>query len=162
MISLIRDWVISLCASALFCAFLNEITPVGKVKKVQQTVCAIVMAIAFFKPLLNLNYESYGISLAKYESAALSITQNAEKISNSLSRKYIEEQTEAYILDKAQTLGCEIAGADVQLRWSDRGVWYPVSAEIFCAYDSRLSSSVQANLGIAEENLKWSGNETCS
>jgi len=159
MMTVIRDWIISLTSSAILCAVLSEITPEGKVKTVQRTVCGIVMAVAFFSPLLNLHYDSFSINLAEYEKAASSITSDAEKITDTLSRKYIEDESAAYILDKAQTYGCDASGADVEVRWSSRGVWYPVSAEIFASYNSRLASSVAANLGIAEDNIKWSGNE---
>lgn len=159
MLETIREWILSLTASALFCAVLSEITPEGKVKTVQRTVCGIVMAVSLFSPLLRMDFESYGISLARYKKAAQSITGEAEKISDSLSRKYIEEECAAYILDKAQSFGCAVSGAEVEVKWSSEGVWYPVSASIGCEYDSRLAASVEANLGIAEENLKWSGNE---
>ena len=159
MMNVIRDWVITLASSAILCAVLSEITPEGKVKTIQRIVCAIVMAAAFFSPLLNLRYEGYAVNLAEYEKAAALISSDAEKIADTLSRKYIEEECVAYILDKAQTFGCDASGAEVEVRWSGRGVWYPVSAEIFASYNSRLASSVSANLGIAEENIKWSGNE---
>ena len=159
MLTLIRDWIISLASSALLCAVLTEITPEGKVKTVQRTVCGIVMAVAFFSPLLNLQYESGSVDLAAYEKAAAAISADGEKIADTLSRKYIEQECAAYILDKAQTFGCDASGAEVQVRWSSHGVWYPVSAEIYASYNSRLASSVSANLGIAEENIKWSGNE---
>ncbi|MBR4954219.1 MAG: hypothetical protein IKV47_03720 [Oscillospiraceae bacterium] len=159
MMTVIRDWIISLASSALLCAVLTEITPEGKVKTVQRTVCGIVMAVAFFSPLLNLRYESCSVELASYEKAAAAINADGEKIADTLSRKYIEQECAAYILDKAQTFGCDASGAEVQVRWSSRGVWYPVSAEIYASYNSRLASSVSANLGIAEENIKWSGNE---
>ena len=159
MLTLIRDWIISLASSALLCAVLTEITPEGKVKTVQRTVCGIVMAAAFFSPLLNMPYESGSIDIAAYEKAAAAISDDGQKIADTLSRKYIEQECAAYILDKAQTFGCDASGAEVQVRWSSRGVWYPVSAEIYASYNSRLASSVSANLGIAEENIKWSGNE---
>lgn len=159
MLEAVRSWIMSLAACALFCALLGEVTPEGKVKSVQRAVSAIVMSAALFSPLARLDMEGYGISLAKYEQAAESITENAEKISDSLSRKYIEKECAAYILDKAQSFGCAVSGAEVEVKWSSEGVWYPVSASIGCEYDSRLAASVEANLGIAEENLKWSGNE---
>ena len=74
-----------------------------------------------------------------------------------VTRKVIEESYEAYILDKGENLGVEITSADVSVRWSDEGYWYPVKAEIEAEQKSaELTDAISRELGIETENIYWS------
>ncbi|MGN1002104.1 MAG: hypothetical protein ACI4PC_04980 [Oscillospiraceae bacterium] len=159
MISLIRSWILGLAGAALFCALATELTPKGMVKNVLTPLCGVVMALALVAPLLDFDFASYSLNLAKYRENAAALTASAEEISDSLSRTIIEENCETYILDKARSLGLTVSGADVTVRWSGDGYWYPVSAEIAGAYSGELSRLLEAELGIGGENQIWSGNE---
>lgn len=159
MVSLIRTWILGLAGAAVFCALATELTPKGMVKNVLGPVCGIVMALALLSPLLSIDFESYSLNLAKYRENAAALTASAEEISDSLSRTIIEEECESYILDKALSLGLALDGADVTVRWSGEGHWYPVSAEMAGEYSRELSGLIEAELGISAENQIWSGNE---
>jgi hypothetical protein len=154
--TLLRQWVLGVAGAAVFCAMAQELTPKGRVKSVQRLLCGIVMALALVRPLLELDFESYSISLAEYRRDTAELSTRAEEISDSLSRTLIQEKCAAYILDKAAQLGLKVTSAEVELHWSGEGVWYPTAAEISGEYDERLSRLIETELGISRDRQKWS------
>lgn len=159
MVTLIRSWVLGLAGASIFCAIAVELTPRGMVKNVLLPVCGAVMAMALFAPLLSFDFESYSLSMAKYRENAEALTAAAEEISDSLSRTIIETECESYILDKARTLGLTVEEADVTVRWSGEGYWYPVETRLKGDYSVELSGLIEAELGIGAEEQFWIGNE---
>lgn len=154
--TLLRQWVLGIAGAAVFCAIALELTPKGRVRSVQRLLCGVVLSLAMLKPLLSIDMQRYSISLAEYRRSGEEIASRAEKISDSLSRTLIQEKCSAYILDKAEQLGLDIAGAQVELHWSEEGVWYPTDAQIDGKYDERLSRIVESELGIDRDRQKWS------
>ena len=155
--TLLRQWVLGVAGAAVFCAVAQELTPKGRVRSVQRLLCGVVMALALVRPLLGLDLERYSISLAEYRRDTAALASRAEEISDSLSRTLIQEKCSAYILDKAAQLGLELSSAEVELRWSDEGVWYPVAARLGGEYDERLSRLIETELGIGGGMQEWSG-----
>ena len=155
MIDAIGKWIMGLAAAALVCALAGALTPEGRVRRAEEFVFSLVMLTALLAPLTGLRLDEYSLSAAEYRIRAQEIAGSAEEISNSLSRAYIEERCRAYILDKAEALGCAVSGASVALRWSAEGFWYPESAEIDAQYDARLAQELEAGLGIAQSAQKW-------
>ena len=156
MIELIRSWILGLVGAAVVCAVATELTPRGPVKSVVRCVCGAVMAAALLAPLLELDYPDYALHLARYRTSAAEVTAEAKEISGALNRRVIEDTLEAYILDKAQTLGAALSGADVTVRWSTEGVWYPVAVELRGQENAALSAWIEAELGIPREEQRWS------
>ena len=155
MMELIRNWILGLVGAAVFCAIATELTPKGPVKSVVRCVCGVVMAAALLAPLVELDFPDYALNLARYRASAAAVTAEAEKISDTLNRRVIEETLEAYILDKAQTMGAALTGADVTVRWSTEGVWYPVAVELGGRENGALSDWIAAELGIPREEQRW-------
>ena len=151
----LRTWILGLAGAALLCAVCTELTPSGSVKTVQRAVCGVVMSLALVSPLLKLDFDGYSLHLASYRKQAEEIAAQGKEITDSLSRTYIQEQCQAYILDKARLSGANVTSASVELRWSGEGVWYPVAAEIEGTYDRALAEKIEEELGIGRENQHW-------
>ena len=156
MIEAIGKWIVGLAAAAMLCAFAREVTPEGRVRRAEGLVLSLVMLTALISPLTGLRLDEYSFGMAKYRDRAQEIAGAAEEISNSLSRTYIEDSCRAYILDKAEAIGCTVSDARVSLRWSSEGFWYPESAAIYGQYDARLARELEAGLGLAQGEQKWS------
>lgn len=155
MMEFIRNWILGLAGAAVFCAVATELTPKGPVKAVLRCVCGVVMAGALLSPLLDFDFPAYSLNLARYRASAAEVEAEAAEISGALNRRVIEEALEAYILDKAQTLGTPLADADVTARWSTEGVWAPVAAELNGRENETLSGWIEAELGIPREAQTW-------
>lgn len=157
MIEFIRSWILGLTGAAAVCAVATLLTPRGPVKGVTRTVCGVVMAAALVSPLIGFDFPAYSLNLAQYRARGDALIGRAEEISGALSRRSIEAELEAYILDKAQTLGAAADAAKVTVAWSTEGYWYPVAAELGGSYDAALSALIEGELGIPREAQTWNG-----
>ena len=157
MIEFIRSWILGLTGAATVCAVATLLTPRGPVKGVTRTLCGVVMAAALLKPLIGFDFPAYSLNLSEYRARGAALTGQAEEISDALNRRSIEAELEAYILDKAQTLGAAVSGAEVTVAWSTEGYWYPVAAEIEGSYDAALSALIEGELGVSREAQTWNG-----
>lgn len=157
MIELIRNWILGLTGAAAVCAVATLLTPRGAVKGVTRMVCGVVMAAALLSPLIAFDFPAYSLHLSEYRARGAALAGRAEEISGALSRRSIEAELEAYILDKAQTLGAAAGAAKVTVEWSTEGYWYPVAAEIDGGYHAALSDLIEGELGVPREAQTWNG-----
>ena len=155
----LRSWLSGMIGAALFCALAEELTPRGPVRRVQKGLCGVVLAASFLLPLLRADLPELPLFLAQNREAAAAAAQGAVAAGEQLSRRSIEAQLAAYILDKARSLGAPADGAAVTVRWSTAGVWYPVAAEIDGPYDEALSDAIEGELGIAKADQTWRRDE---
>ena len=156
----IRNWVFALTAAALLSSICRSVTPSGSVKRVVTLVCGLVTVLALVSPVLELDYGGLAGDLYSLRQYAARSSQELEKTNDNLRRSIIEQECAAYILDKAKALGIENISASVKAKWSEDGYWYPVSAEIQADAPEqlrrRLGVSIEAELGIAEDDQIWS------
>ena len=91
------------------------------------------------------------------------LEERGDAVRDSMSRTVIEQECEAYIMDKAEAMGITVDTVKVRAFWNSEGVWVPESAEIRSACTERerkrLSDVIFADLGIPAEKQEWSGNE---
>lgn len=151
----IREWLLGLTGAAVICAVATELCPRGPVRSVIKLLCALVMGAALLSPLISFDFSAWSLSLAEYREAAAALTERAEEVSAAESRQVIERRLRTYILDKAQSLGTPLTDARAEARWSTRGVWYPVSAELWGPWNAGLSAWLEAELGIPAQAQIW-------
>ena len=163
MISFASEWVRAIAGAALICAAATAITPRGKVKGVLKLVCGIVLIIAMINPLVNHDLPTMSLDISDYRKQADEIIGSAEEKQNNLSRTIIENELEAYILDKAQSLDISLDSVEVLAKWSEEGCWYPyevkLSADITQMEQNLISNSIEAELGVEKERQYWSSDE---
>ena len=160
MIAFFRSWLLGLIGAALVCAITSELTPKGGAKRVENMLCGIVMISALLLPLFRMDFSDYAMELAKSREAAAAVTQSADEISARLNRRSIEAELEAYILDKAQTLGAQVQQVSVTVRWSTEGVWIPTTVAIDGTYHAALARTIEGELGIAAADQSWRTDES--
>ena len=156
MIGFVRTWLLGLVGAAVFCALFSELTPPGPVKRVQRVVCALLLSAALLLPLRQLDLEAFALNAARSREQAAALTGSAEELSQRLNRTYIQAELEAYILDKAHTLGAQLSGAAFTLHWSSDGLWYPTEVRLDGPYHRGLSECIEGELGIPAEKQRWS------
>ena len=163
MISFASEWVRAIAGAALICAAATAITPKGKVKGVLKLVCGIVLIIAMINPLVNQDLPTMSLDISDYRKQADEIIGSAEEKQNNLSRTIIENELEAYILDKAQSLDISLESVEVSAKWGDEGCWYPyevkLSANITQMEQNLISNSIEAELGVEKEKQYWSSDD---
>ena len=152
-----------LCGLSLFCGIALGLMPEGGVKKAASIACTVVLIMTVLLPLSKLDLTAYSVELAKYREMGEELTDRGNEVRDSMSRTVIQQECEAYIMDKAVTLGIEIEEVKVTAFWSSEGVWVSQSVKIRSdcgeADRKRLSDVIFAELGIPAENQEWSGND---
>ena len=159
MAEVLHSWITTVICTAAFCAVAISMMPKGRVLSAVKIICGVVMVFAILKPIADIDFDEYSKQLTKYNDNASELIGSAEDYNDKLNRLYIEEHCEAYILDKAESVGVKLDSVSVSAEWSTEGYWYPVSADIRHALSdelvNRLSTSIEAELGIAKERQAW-------
>ena len=158
MTGLLSDWAAALCGSAAFCAVAWALCPKCRARQVLSLACGCVMLMALLSPMAEVDASSIGKAAARARQAASETVTGAENAANELTRSVIAGECEAYILDRAERLGLAPADADVTLRWSGEGFWYPWSCTVGCPHSDRLAEIIESELGIARDRQSWEAN----
>lgn len=159
MADVLHPWIVSIICTAVLCAVAISLTPKGRVLSALKLVCGLVMVFAIVSPLKQLDFSEYSKYMAKYEDRAAELSSSGNEYGDKMNRTIIEDKCAAYILDKAESYGAELSSVSVAAEWSMDGYWYPISCNIAysCSDDLKesISSSVEAELGIAKERQTW-------
>ena len=159
MSEFLKNWVCALAGAGLICAAAAALSPEGKWRRITSLCCGLVMIIALVSPLKGFDAAEYGRELYKYRAAASEAAGKSEDIQKRLNRSYIEDECEAYILDKAVSSGAKVK-ASITARWDTRGFWYPYEVKLYsdscAAARNELADAIEAGLGIPKERQYWS------
>ncbi len=157
------EWIRAIAGAALICAAATALTPKGKTKNVLKFICGIVLICAMLNPIIKQDFPSMSLEMSKYRSDADDIIASAEEKENKLSRTIIEDELEAYILDKAESLNTQLMSVEVSVKWGDEGCWYPYEVSLSANIPPRermlISNCIEAELGVPEERQYWSAYE---
>lgn len=156
---MIYSGIRQLCAMSLLCGAALTMTPEGGVKRVAEIVCTASLIIAIVSPLKELDMGVYAVESARLHELETQLTSNATAAEERLNRLVIEQEYEAYIMDKASELGIGELEADVEVQWSLDGFWIPygVKLKAGCSNEDKeqLSELIEADLGIPYERQRW-------
>ncbi len=152
-----RQWMIGIFAAALLSAVALAITP--KNKKAVALAGGLIMILAAVKPLAELTYQDIAMQISRYQIKADELRTGIDVGNAEIMALIIQEQTEAYILDKAAELGLEIEVEVTTLEASD-GWPYPVKTRISGQLSEsdiqRLSRIISDELAIEPDRQEWS------
>ena len=149
MTDIFSQWLHAVIYTGIVCSIALMLSPDGRVKNALKILCAVAMCASIVSPLSELDFDAY--------------STQGEQYSKNLNRTIIEDECRAYILDKADETGTELAEVTVTAEWSTDGYWYPHEVRIVSGADenqrAKLSDCIQTQLGISAENQDWSDGE---
>ena len=151
----IRSYMITVMSAAAICTVINKITEKqGAVSAVIKIISGLFLAISVLSPVLNISFEpvwEYFDNIHE-ESSYISDVGIAEV--NTEKEGIIKSTLEAYILDKAKTLGLSI---EVTMELNNEMI--PVGVKIHGSaspYAKRqLEAFIADTLGIPKEDQSW-------
>lgn len=155
MMSALKEWIMGITCVSVLLAAAQCLMPEGTVRKIGNLAGGLLLLLGLAAPITKLDMEGLSLALTKYrvmetDSAALLELENTR-----LLKKVIEEQTAAYILDKAAEIGVECT-AEVSYEYSDTGEAYPVAVTIWGDLtdeeERKLSRIIESDLAILREN----------
>jgi len=153
----IRQYIFSVIAAAIICAVLSQISAAaGKNGGIIKLISGLFLAFTVIHPIADLQIDalsSYTLGITDDARAAISAGENYAR--DSLA-SVIKQETEAYILDKASTLGAEIT---VEIILSSDSPPVPEQACIQGAVSpsakAKLQMLIAEDIGIAKEYQIW-------
>ena len=153
----IREYLISVTAAAVLCGILKSLMgEKGNSAALVRLICGIFLALTVIRPLKELNLTDISLLPSSLMTEARATSGEGVDYTRQTKADLIKEQCEAYILDKAQTLGASI---QVEIRISDDSEPIPVGSMItgnLSPYaKNQLSNALEKDLGIAQEDQKW-------
>ena len=121
-------------------------------------ICGLFLAFTVINPLTNMNFEILETFSGSYtHDAEAAVSVGTEKAEDSL-QEIIKQETETYILDKAQSYGCVL---EVAVTVGQGTVPKPESVTISgqLPKDARrqLEEILETELGISKEYQQWIG-----
>lgn len=159
MTDVFRTWILSLTATALFCSVAMAVVPKGRTAGVLRLVCGIALTLALTAPLLKVDPAEYLAEAASFSQMYREITEAAEEQAESQYRGIIEEESAAYIWDKAERCGIVLTSVSVTAEWDAvTENWLPHTASVSLTAETipaELSAAIAADLGIPVERQEW-------
>lgn len=155
---LLRTWLIGVTAAALVAAMADGLAPEGAVKKIGKLAGGLLMLAAILQPLVKLDYSTLAAELAQLRLETGGYSTALETENERLMKSIIEEQTGAYIQDKAVGIGA-VYTAQVTCQTNQEGALYPASVTIYGELSREqtdtLSALIEGDLAIPAENQHY-------
>lgn len=154
------NWLIGITCAALLAAVARSLMPAGAVRQVGNLICALLLLFAVLKPL-KLNVDLDG-TIGDITSQIQKREQELEKKSGQILKTLIEQESGAYIVDKAAQLGV-VCSAQVSCAFGAGGVWLPARVRIsgqFTPEQRRtMEEMISAELGIEASEQEFTGGD---
>ena len=153
----IKQYIISVTAAAIFCAIikglLNKKDPASAII---QLLSGLLLAYTVIAPWTKINITDISVFYSSISASAEQFVESGTGYVYSETASIIKEKSEAYILDKAASMGLDI---QVEIILGSTDPPLPESAIITGSVSpyakERLQVCFQDDLGIPKENLLW-------
>lgn len=155
----LQQYVVSVATAAIICGIVIGLAPSGTFQGIIKMICGIFLTLMVIEPVTRVDVaqwiSDFGMS---YREDAESAAAFGEEIVRDTTEKYIKQECEAYILDKADALGAELK---VEVLLSTDELPIPSSAvirgKLSPSAQHQLEQIITRDLGISKENLQWIG-----
>ena len=156
MMEHVRQWLTSIVTVSLLLSVIQSLVPQGSLRRVSSFLGGLVLLAILLAPLPGLDFA--GLEVPDWQKETEEVRRKLEAEEESALAAGIAGQTEAYISDKAASLGLTaevrvetVAGAD--------GVPVPWRVEVEGGYTEELAQLMETELGIPRERQDWHGQE---
>ena len=103
---LIRTWILSVTVSAIVIAVAEALMPPGAVKKGGKLTGGRILVLGILQPLVTMDYEDLYDMVTALPAGAIA-QEEAQTHQYEAMKGIIEEELEAYIVDKGEALGAD-------------------------------------------------------
>lgn len=153
----IRQYLISVTATAIFCGVITGLAgKKGGASAVIRLLSGLFLAYTVIAPWTRIKISDISHYTSDIAASAQRYVQSGTDYANLQTAAIIKERSEAYILDKAVSMGANI---QVDITLTDTVPSVPESAVITGAVSpyakERLQVCFFSDLGIPKENLIW-------
>ena len=152
-----KEYVLRIVAAAIVCAaakgLLGKKTVIGRIAGL---VCGILMTITVISPLGSITFNGISDFWDNLSDDANKYVLEGASMAEKQKAEIIKPQIEAYILDKANRMGLQIA-VEVELDGHNGNIpcGVVISGNVSPYGQTQLESYIADTLGIAKENQIW-------
>ena len=154
---MMKDYISSVIIAAIFCAVVQILLPPKSANgRITNLLCGILLAITVISPLTRLSFNNIADFMNGLTGSADRYIEDGQTAVQTEIEAIIKQETQAYILDKANQLGLQIA-VEVALDENNHSIPSSVTITgILSPYTKEVLSGYIANtLGIAKETQIW-------
>ena len=153
MIEAVREWIQSIVMVAMLLSVGQAMIPEGQIRKIFSFTGGLVLIVVLIQPVLGLEVGVLMEPLEEYEQQVSAQTEEIEKTVRAEQEAIIEQNLEAYISDKTDTLE---EGETVRIRaeTAEDGTVI-LSAELVGQPSESLAEYLEQELGIPRERQVW-------
>ncbi|MBO5727978.1 MAG: hypothetical protein J6R39_05085 [Oscillospiraceae bacterium] len=154
MMELVRQWVLGVTCAAFLSAVAAHLGGTGALGQVCRVLGALVLLWAVLSPLPGVELSRMIQPLTQIDAQLEQERQRLNEQSGQTMCAVIEQESGAYILDKARQLGLDCR-VQVTCR-AQEGVWQPWSVCVTgIAPSQALSRAVEEELGVPRERISY-------
>jgi len=143
-----EQWLMGMACASLVLVVSGALVKSGGGQKVCKLAGSLLLLLVTVGPILRLDQQDWERILQWDTQVMEEAKQGLEERNNLMYESIIEEETEAYILDKADALGVECQ-VEVVVQWEDE-IPQPWSA---CVTGTWTQAQQEALAGVLEEDL---------
>ena len=162
MMDVIRTWLLGITCAAMVVALAESLMPQGAVRKMGRLTGGLILLLAIVQPVVSLDENALSDALARYRYELSGYDTTLEETNESLMKGIIAEQSGAYILDKAASLGIDCT-VEVKTEPGEGG--YPVPYSVIIRGDltaeerEALGREITAGFAIPAERQYYESGE---
>lgn len=149
------QYILSVILAALICGILSSLVP-DSGKAWMQLLCGLVMVICLIRPFSGIQNLDFSLIEDTIQQDGNDWSNQGEKMARNAMSDIITQNSQAYIMDKAEQLGIHVR---VKIHVSNDTIPVPVGAELYGEVSPyarlQLESLIEDALGIAKENIRW-------
>ncbi len=151
----LREYIFSVTGAAVICAVLTQLSAgAGKHSTMIRLLGGLFLTFTVIRPVADIRFDDWSdYTLYIQEDAQEAISAGEDFAGESL-EAIIKQETQAYILDKASSLGAEIT-VEVILDGESVPKEVYIQGEISPYAKSKLQDILLEDVGIAKENQIW-------
>lgn len=153
----VRRYILSIVSAAIICAIVKGLIDEKSIpSRVVKMLAGALLAITVVAPLTSLELDNISEYMEGFQAEADATAQTGIAYSSDETASIIKAKTEAYILDKAQSLGVSLE-AEVYLGSGTPPMPSGVTliGNVSPYAKQKLRQYIEEDLGIPEENQKW-------
>lgn len=158
----LASYVISVTAAGIICGIVTCLLgEKGAVSELGKMLTGIFLAVMVIQPILHIRFDNLDDYLQALSLDGNKIAESGKTMAEKQVAGIIKKQVEAYILDKAASMGVELS-VEVVVEENDLPVLAAVRlcGRVSPSAKQQLVAMIEKELGIARENQIWIGMES--
>lgn len=148
-----NTWLYTLFACSCISSMILYLSPDDRSRGIAEMGCTCVMILALIMPLSNLDLEDYLSDLSEYRERVSEELAFLQSSADEINKEIIEQRTQEYILNEAESQGIKLSAALVEAVQSEEGDFIPAQVSYYSEsmVPEQFIHSIETQLGIPKE-----------